>query len=106
MDVDHGSSGQSTFLRQVTLAPDVPLITCQVDARLPDTSLIDIVLAIGAGRPAAIAAAVVAAAVVAAAAAVASVALTLLEQRTDNNKAIVCARVAQVNKLPVAASQF
>ena len=101
MDVDHGSSGQSTFLRQVTLAPDVPLITCQVDARLPDTSLIDIVLAIGAGRPAAIAAAVVAAA-----AAVASVALTLLEQRTDNNKAIVCARVAQVNKLPVAASQF
>ena len=55
--------------------------------------------AIGAGRPAAIAAA-------AAAVAAASAALTLLEQRTDNSKAIVCARVAQVNKFPVAASQF
>ena len=104
MNVDHGSSRQSNFLRQMKLATDVALIGRQVDARLPDGSLIDIVFAIGAGRPAAIAAAAVAAA--AAAAVAAAAALTLLKQRTDNVKAMVCARVAQVNKLPVAASQF
>ena len=70
----------------MTFAPDVALITRQVDTRLPDSGLIDIILVIGAGRPVA--------------------ALTSLKQRTDDIKALVCARVAQEYELPVAASQL